>query len=111
MTKALKITTANQVETIELDDLAGYQKAVGGFIEAIPLGDDHALVINEEGKLARLPRNVLATLIAFNFRSGIASNDYIVGDAVIVGNPADSGEWTDYQDKLAEEVRAIAATL
>jgi len=110
MTKALKITTANTIEAVEINGLADYQAAVGGFIESIPLGDDHGMVINEDGKVEHLPRNPLATLLAFTFRSGIANDDYIVGDAVIIGTN-DAGDWTDYQDALTDEIRTIAETL
>lgn len=111
MTKALKITTANTIEPIELNEMTDYQDAVGGFFESIPLGDDHSLVINEEGKLEGLAPNRLATLLAFTFRSGIASDDIIVGNAVIVRNADDTGDWIDYDDALAEKIRELADTL
>ena len=53
------------------------QKAVGGYIEAVPMANGGIFYCNEEGKLLGLPNNLAAnTLIDFN--------DYIVGGVVVI---------------------------
>ncbi len=39
------------------DELEDLQKAVGGYIEVVPLSDTAAMVVNEEGKLLNLRLN------------------------------------------------------
>lgn len=59
-----------------LDEL---RRIVGGNIELIDLGKRY-LVVNEDGKLMRLPYNTMATnwmLVA------IGGSDFIVGDALL----------------------------
>jgi len=55
-----------------LEDL---QRAVGGYIEILSLGDKMYLVVNEEGKLQNLHTNEAATMIY--------GHDIIVGPAVL----------------------------
>lgn len=55
------------------------QEMVGGYIEILNLHNDNIIVVNEEGKLERLPLNEAATKIIR--LSGYA--DYIVGNALI----------------------------
>ena len=63
---------------IEGTSLEAMQEAVGGDIEIIGTKDGRLMVINEEGKLKRLPLNKTATSMAH-----IYSDDYIVGDVII----------------------------
>lgn len=56
--------------------LAELQEMVGGTIEIIHLPDGWWLVVNDEGKLLRLPYNLAATVI-YNRK-----DDFIVGNAV-----------------------------
>ena len=56
------------------------QAAVGGYIQIVPVGRLHLMVINEEGKLHGLPRNDKATELYNN------PNDEIVGDALVCSN-------------------------
>ena len=53
---------------------------VGGYIEIIYLNDGRLMIMNEEGKLSRLPDNEVATALA---RSSISPDDYIVGDVLV----------------------------
>ena len=59
-----------------LEDL---QIIVGGYIEIVPLGDERIMVVNEEGKIHRLPLNVRATCIV----NGAGIADTIVGNVLI----------------------------
>ena len=55
------------------------QTIVGGSIEVVPLCDERIMVVNEEGKIHRLPLNVRAMCIVNG--EGIA--DTIVGNVLI----------------------------
>lgn len=62
------------------------QKIVNGYIEFVYLPDNQIMVINEEGKLEKLPLNEVATLIVKRAAQKVGStfNDFIVGDVLIV---------------------------
>lgn len=53
------------------------QKAVGGYIESVPIAMGGHFYCNEEGKLKGLPHNPVAN-------SMIDFNDHIVGDVVVM---------------------------
>lgn len=55
------------------------QTIVGGHIEIVQLGDERIMVVNEEGKLNRLPVNVKATFIV----NGLGYKDTIVGNVLV----------------------------
>ena len=61
--------------------LENLQKIVGGYIETVPVGRKHVLIVNEEGKLRSLP---------INFHMG--RYDTIVGDAIVLGVHGDAGQ-------------------
>jgi hypothetical protein len=83
-------------EEIEIGSgLDSLQKAVGGWIELLPINDEHHAYIDEEGKLKNLPINELATKFAHKY-IGIAPYDCIVGPMIILGNdPSDPEEEGD----------------
>lgn len=55
--------------------------AVGGYIDAIPLGEGRYLVINEDGKGLELPHNIVATTMMH--MAGHHPGNCIVGNAVL----------------------------
>ena len=57
-------------------ETADLQKLVGGFLEVVPLADDAALLVDEDGLCKCLPVNTSASMLA---------GRPIVGDAVVVG--------------------------
>lgn len=59
-----------------LEELQGF---VGGYIEIVKVGNNRVMVVNEEGKLYRLPLNERATEII----QKAGHNDYVVGDALV----------------------------
>lgn len=79
-----KVTpAAGEGKEFTLEEMQGY---VGGMIEISSLGNGQHMVINEEGKLQKLPVNVEATIIyraAWRGRSAWAAKDTIVGDVLI----------------------------
>jgi Domain of unknown function (DUF3846) len=71
--------------TFELPEL---QALVGGYLEALRIGDGRWLFINEDGKGLDLPVNPAATAL---MRQRIFPEDYIVGTAVVC-SPLEAGE-------------------
>jgi len=57
------------------------QKLVGGYVEALTIGDGDKLVFNEEGKLRDLPMNEEATKL---FTDEYGDVDYICGNAILI---------------------------
>ena len=53
------------------------QKAVGGFIQYVPAGESHYMIVDEDGLDKHLPVNVDATAVIRQF-----GGPAIVGDAV-----------------------------
>ncbi len=71
-----KISPANG-QKFTLEEL---QEFVGGLIQIVKTRYNDVMIINEEGKLLGLNENRLATVLYTSAKS----DDYIVGDAVIV---------------------------
>lgn len=57
------------------------QKIVGGIIQMIGLPSGEEMVLHEEGKELRLPKNPAATVLGR--AAGIADSDFIVGTVLI----------------------------
>lgn len=76
----------------DFHSLGDYQRAVGGYIEAIGLGH-HGLgfFANEEAKLIGLRFNWRATMLWWLHQFPDRSNDVICGDVVLVGPADDRG--------------------
>jgi hypothetical protein len=76
---------------VEIDSKKKYEleelkSLVGGYIEIVyNLPMNKMMVINEEGKLEKLPYNFYATNLAVLNRC-IATDDYIAGNAVILNS-------------------------
>jgi len=96
-TKGLLIATDGQVTDATFTCLEDYQRAVGGWIETVNIGNNHDLIANEEGLIQQLPINPLASLIA---------RRPIVGPAVVVGFK--SSEFVDIDDEIAVTIRGLA---
>jgi hypothetical protein len=73
------IKTDGTTEVYEDSSLEGMQKAVGGYIQAIPTKDGKLMILNEEGKFMNLPPNETANALVDLF-----PGDYIVGDVLII---------------------------
>lgn len=86
--------TSTPVATIDSPgDLDALQEAVGGWIEAVGVGNI-AIYLDEEGKLKGRSINVRATKLAHRMKV-IHPTDCIVGDAVVTGFNDDTGENAD----------------
>jgi hypothetical protein len=80
------ITTTGGIEIWQLpndpeQETRALGDAVGGWIQAIRIGDRAIMYVNEEGKLRGLPINAIARQIA----KAAGLRDIIVGPAVLVG--------------------------
>lgn len=82
-------------------DLKYLQGKVGGYVEAIGVGNEINMYLNEEGKMEGLAPNRLATRLAKKY-AGISMLDYIVGDVVLCGGPDDEG----YDTGLSSRAKA-----
>lgn len=125
MSKAIVINVDGDVELKQLDDLQSLQDAVGGYIEGIyfpKLGNCTGLV-NEEGKINKLPLNIIGTAIYIISSSDDISIlnkfidkslkqedlfDVIVGNMIINGSTDKEGESTDIPEKVILLVNLIA---
>jgi len=91
--KALLIQTDHVVKQIEVDGhLKSMQDAVGGMIEYLPLTDNAHAYIDEEGKLKGKKVNVMATMLCRKLNIGLAPDDMIVGDMLILGSLNKKGD-------------------
>lgn len=54
-----------RVEPLFENTLEAFQKAVGGWIEAVTIADDVVIICNEEGRLRGLPFNVEVLGVGF----------------------------------------------
>jgi hypothetical protein len=109
--KAILIRSSGQVEDIEVTTLEDLQKAVGGFIQDIPLGQTANMLMNEDGKGENLPTNGLATSLCQVTLAGLADDDYVVGDVLVLGRVDDEGEYTDCPHGLQQLVVSAARDL
>ncbi|SIS19789.1 DUF3846 domain-containing protein [Microbacterium sp. RURRCA19A] len=83
-----------------LDSLEDYQRAVGGWIEAVDIPDlGVTIYVNEEGLIRDLPFNRRATFL-WRFHVPQARDARLVGDIVVVGLADDDGENTELPEDL-----------
>lgn len=89
----LHIEAAGTFELVRYDprdtsaSLEFMQQMVGGWLEAAPIFDPRlTMYCNEEGKILRLPVNIVATLML-----DPRVEDVIAGDVLVVGGPDHEG--------------------
>jgi hypothetical protein len=88
------------LRTSTLDSLEDYQRAVGGWIEAVDVPDlGVTMYVNEEGLVRDLPFNRRATFL-WRFQVPQARDARLVGDVAVVGLTNDEGENTDLPEEL-----------
>lgn len=96
MSKGLFVSTLGNVVKASYDDLDAYQRAVGGWIEALDLtldsGRQVSIYFNEDGIAEDLPANAKITALV---QSVLHTSIFILGDVVIIGPPDAEGDTTD----------------
>lgn len=68
------------------------QQIIGGYVRGIKLGDDRAMLIDEDGLAKQLPPNKFASLM-FASRIGTPNAPVLVGP-VLIGTPFELG-WNE----------------
>lgn len=97
--KALKIENTGIAEVSIENTLEALQAAVDGYIEAVTLIPDKAvMIVNEEGLLRGMAPNPIASAVA---------NTQIVGPAVVVG--VDGEEFAGIPEDVERCIRALFA--
>lgn len=107
--RALIIRSNGHTEVVANTGLACLQSAVGGYIEAIHLGNIAVMYVNEEGLLIEdiaRNHNFTATKIALQYNPGLYHP--IVGDVIITGFDPSTGEDCDFPDLIGEDAVMIA---
>lgn len=103
MTKAILIETNGNSKIIHVNGLEDLNKAVGGVIEGLHLGNSQQFsYINEDGIALKLPRNDVATNLCTHFNVGLFPDDFIKGPMVIVGPIGPEGEDTDVSQEMIQ---------
>jgi hypothetical protein len=98
MPKGILIPPTGVVQEIDIDGLAEYQNAVGGYIEPLRVAEDLFALIDEEGKMKGAEPNLRATALCVANHTRLMPGDHIVGPMIVFG-PADlSGKPTDISD-------------
>nr|WP_278102317.1 DUF3846 domain-containing protein [Microbacterium proteolyticum] len=83
------------LKTATLDSLQDFQRAVGGWIEAVDIPDlGVTMYVNDEGLIRDLPFNRRATFL-WRFHVPQARDARLVGDVAVVGVADGEGENTE----------------
>jgi hypothetical protein len=73
-------------EEVSSTDARAYRSLVGGSLQVVHLEEPAAsLYVNEEGKQLDLPLNARATVLLWAHNAAFVGQDWIVGDALLVG--------------------------
>ena len=73
-------------EEVNSTDARAYRSLVGGSLQVVHLEEPAAsLYVNEEGKQLDLPLNARATVLLWAHNAAFVGQDWIVGDALLVG--------------------------
>lgn len=86
-------------------DLETLQALAGGDIQLVGLrAYAMNMYLNENGKLESLPANARATVLC-HWSEAIRADDFICGDAIVLGPIDDEGEETGLRDVQVEWLR------
>jgi len=93
MMRAVQIKVGQDMEVVDIpNELEALQKVVGGYLEQVSLTETMAMLINEDGLRLRLRPNRVASALATLYFRALGG---IVGDVLVVGFDAATGELTD----------------
>lgn len=103
--RALIITVDGIEERTISQDLETLQKLVGGYVETIKLTFDMTALVNEEGKMLKLPRNEKATTLCNLCEIGWHDDDFVCGTMVVVGGVDQEGYFKSLMKSLSDGVK------
>lgn len=97
------------VSVQHFNDLIDYQSAVGGYIEAIAVGEaGMGFFVNEEARLIGLGINRRATLFWWLHLPPELPRDFLSGDVVLIGPTDQDGEAEDVPDWVTSALFATS---
>ena len=97
---------AKPLATRDVQKLEDYQAVVGGSIEAVDLPDISSTVfVNEKGLVRKLAFNPRATFLWWYWVPAARQQAMLVGDALVVGQPDNSGSTTDVPLEFATSLQ------
>ncbi|MEV7757833.1 DUF3846 domain-containing protein [Microbacterium sp. NPDC089180] len=92
----IPVSDADDMRALEFREVKDYQRAVGGWIEAIDiLSFGCTMYLSEEGLIRGLPYNRRATYLWWYHVPHARGQARLAGDAVLVGLPGQDGWNTD----------------
>jgi hypothetical protein len=102
------MTANDTIDAFEIDGtLKSMQGLVGGLIQPIDLAEDTVMWVNEEGLLADLPYNHIATTFCAIY--GIET--YVCGDVFLTGGTDDNGNTLPLKQEYADYLVSQMASL
>lgn len=105
MVAGIILTTEMGTTELPASSYDEISKAVGGYIQLVPLQNDfagYAMYVHEEGKLLGLPINDLATAV---WENSYGRTDIILGNAVLINaNTDDEGNELPISETEAEKL-------
>ena len=111
MSKALKTALIKQTGEVSIRTFTSFkqmQQAVGGFIQAFAFGEKATAFVNEDGIAMKLLPNAMATVLCKHFDVGVAIDDHIKGNMIVIGNADAEGNETNIPDPILEEILRVA---
>lgn len=88
-------------------DLETLQSLVGGYVETIKLGKDAIGLVNEEGKMLKLPLNHVATLLCDLLEIGWHEDDTILGTMVVVAQVDQEGHFRSLSREFIDKFKRV----
>ncbi len=89
-----------------LEDVTNFQAILGGWLEALPVGENFTVFIDEDGKSKGLQPNPQADRVIramlTKVERELLMDDFIVGPAIFVGIDGDGNEVDLPQEVIAE---------
>jgi hypothetical protein len=105
--QGLRVRTNGKIEKIYNVELGEMQRAVGGYIELLPIDEKlhgFSVYINEEGRVKEQPLNMSMSLFLLRNNVWPGLDTPIHGDVLILGPVDEDGESTSVPDDLFDRL-------
>ncbi len=101
--KIITIETDGKCNLIDKDwSLLDYNAFVDGWIESLTFPNGCSLIINSDGKLIGFDLNTRASLLSEYLFSPDSFDDYIAGNAILVGPTDENGNTTSVTEDVIQ---------